>query len=766
MKFHGFLVTITLVIILTTLVYGQYEVDLSSDVPANYQSTGVIPTRMIESSGIIRGGMEITAQGILKVPIVFVRFAGDNAISPGGLWSDPNVLPTQFANLLDQSIPIGNIYTNNNLSKYYDLFSGGNGLGVAGEFQVIGDVFYVTVSKSYNQYSTDGEIAEEVINILDGLIDFRQYDNWRFKVNNEFYNHQYVPFNPKTGTSADGKLDCMVIFSRLGTKTPNDDVGGIASLGGIGTLIKDGITINNRCGVTGFNAHKRWPENIMAIISHELGHYQFGMIGGNDGSHFDGRYLTDTSYNYGNLHSFSLMTRYGCHHFNAYEKYRLGWLDPQIITSNMSYVELNETFLGSNNNSILIPVRYDNDGKLKEFFLLENYHSTDAYSSANPFLITQLFGNEHVFTKGVLAYHIAEENFTYPTMSDVDMECADGKWDWQVIQGGSTPLDRLDDLIDRVEPNENDGQDERDYIRAMAGNQYYNNYMALTPSTTYEIEKKKQRRYSTNDQLGDMDDFFNLGYNTVFTNWSNPSTRKRDNTQSEVGFEIVGYNNRTKKFILSVATNASGIIALSPSKPQNLTISKSGSNHPLLNWPANGESDLARYNVYKKTTSAQGWNLYISVTTNSYEDVNETYLASGGIGYEHPVYYYVTAFDTQSKESNPSKEVTTLVKGALLEKEGIDALISKVPVEFGLFQNHPNPFNPETVIRFTLPEAGFAKGVVYDILGREVSILLDGETPAGQHHLKFNAEGLGSGVYFFRLNAGKYSATIKMTLNK
>ncbi|MBK8662797.1 MAG: T9SS type A sorting domain-containing protein [Ignavibacteriales bacterium] len=89
-----------------------------------------------------------------------------------------------------------------------------------------------------------------------------------------------------------------------------------------------------------------------------------------------------------------------------------------------------------------------------------------------------------------------------------------------------------------------------------------------------------------------------------------------------------------------------------------------------------------------------------------------------------------------------------------------------MPIEFGLFQNHPNPFNPETVIRFSLPVSGYAKGTVYDILGREVAILLDGETSAGRHQPKFNAEGLGSGVYFFRLSAGKYSATIKMTVNK
>ena len=473
---------------------------------------------------------------------------------------------------------------------------------------------------------------------------------------------------------------------------------------------------------------------------------------------------TIDNHNMGNLHDFSLMTTYDGHHFNAFEMYRLGWLDPQVVNSNMSYLELNETFSGGNNNAVLIPVRYDIDGKLKEYFLLENYHTTNSHVGANPFLTNNLFN--HIFSKGVIVYHINDENFDYPTMTKIDMECADGKWDWQVIQGGSTPLDRLDDLIDRVVPNENDGQDERDLIRAMAGNQYYNNYLALTPGTTSDIEKKKQRRYSSDDQLGDMDDFFNLNHNTVFTKWSNPSTRKLDNTQADVGFEIVGYDNTTKKFILSVATNASGVIALSPSKPQNLLISKSKSNHPLLYWPANGETDLAGYKVYKKTTSTQGWNYYTSVTTNSYEDLNETYLVSGGIGYDHPVYYFVTAFDTQSKESNPSKEASTLVKGAVLEKEGIDAAISKVPIEFGLFQNHPNPFNPETVIRFALPVSGYAKGTVYDILGREVAILLDGETSAGRHQLKFNAEGLGSGVYFFRLSTGKYSATIKMTVNK
>lgn len=86
------------------------------------------------------------------------------------------------------------------------------------------------------------------------------------------------------------------------------------------------------------------------------------------------------------------------------------------------------------------------------------------------------------------------------------------------------------------------------------------------------------------------------------------------------------------------------------------------------------------------------------------------------------------------------------------------------PHEFTLSQNYPNPFNPETVIRFVLPVSGYAKGVVYDLLGREVLTLIDGATNAGAHEVKFNASGLPSGIYIFRLQADNHSATIKMVL--
>jgi len=88
------------------------------------------------------------------------------------------------------------------------------------------------------------------------------------------------------------------------------------------------------------------------------------------------------------------------------------------------------------------------------------------------------------------------------------------------------------------------------------------------------------------------------------------------------------------------------------------------------------------------------------------------------------------------------------------------------PDKIELRQNYPNPFNPVTVVRFSLPVGGYVKGVVYDILGREVATLLDGETAAGEHELRFDATGLNSGVYIFRLESMAHSAVIKMIVEK
>jgi hypothetical protein len=77
-----------------------------------------------------------------------------------------------------------------------------------------------------------------------------------------------------------------------------------------------------------------------------------------------------------------------------------------------------------------------------------------------------------------------------------------------------------------------------------------------------------------------------------------------------------------------------------------------------------------------------------------------------------------------------------------------------VPQEFELSQNYPNPFSGVTEIRFALPEAEFVTLSVYDLTGREVAKLVDGEVSAGYHVATFDARALATGVYFYRLQAG------------
>ena len=91
-------------------------------------------------------------------------------------------------------------------------------------------------------------------------------------------------------------------------------------------------------------------------------------------------------------------------------------------------------------------------------------------------------------------------------------------------------------------------------------------------------------------------------------------------------------------------------------------------------------------------------------------------------------------------------------------------LESELPKNFHLDQNYPNPFNPKTTITYTLPENSRVLLKVYDVLGQVVGILVDGDEKAGNKFMNFDARNLPSGVYYYRLTAGKFSEIKKMLL--
>ncbi len=89
-----------------------------------------------------------------------------------------------------------------------------------------------------------------------------------------------------------------------------------------------------------------------------------------------------------------------------------------------------------------------------------------------------------------------------------------------------------------------------------------------------------------------------------------------------------------------------------------------------------------------------------------------------------------------------------------------------LPFEYSLYQNYPNPFNASTIIRYSLPSESNVTISIYNLLGRRIETLMQGEQPAGYHQITWDASDHSSGMYFYRIQAGDYAETRKMVLLK
>jgi cytochrome c peroxidase len=120
---------------------------------------------------------------------------------------------------------------------------------------------------------------------------------------------------------------------------------------------------------------------------------------------------------------------------------------------------------------------------------------------------------------------------------------------------------------------------------------------------------------------------------------------------------------------------------------------------------------------------------------------------------------------TSAEEDAIVAFLKTLSDGYPIAGPGKESMIaSSTPTTFVLSQNTPNPFNPSTRIRFVVPGSGFVSLKVFDVLGREVSTLVNENLEAGSYERTFDGTGLASGVYFYKLQSGELTSTKKLLL--
>ncbi|RJP62696.1 MAG: T9SS C-terminal target domain-containing protein [Ignavibacteriales bacterium] len=200
---------------------------------------------------------------------------------------------------------------------------------------------------------------------------------------------------------------------------------------------------------------------------------------------------------------------------------------------------------------------------------------------------------------------------------------------------------------------------------------------------------------------------------------------------------------------------------------RNLIISGTGgiNNYVKLTWSDHPNDYVTQYHIYryyKRPDGTVSTPVHIATRnrgTLTYTDIEYKYNPSGG---DYILYYDVKAYYSLEGTISPAAYVST--------KGDQSGTASKIGLGEGItyydIANYPNPYNPQTTIRFQLPQEGFVTIKVYNALGEEIKTLLNEEKEYGMYELKFDGSDLPSGMYIYTIKVNEYYASKKMLLVK
>jgi hypothetical protein len=257
----------------------------------------------------------------------------------------------------------------------------------------------------------------------------------------------------------------------------------------------------------------------------------------------------------------------------------------------------------------------------------------------------------------------------------------------------------------------------------------------ITVAVTYDAGATSTPIYTQVDATG------NVGPIVISGTFTTPSSGS-SNTQIEITFNGNSFNND------NIYWDNLCFSYIVPVELTSFTAVSNGADVEL-NWTTATE------------TNNQGFEIERMVTGGSFENVG--YVAGFGTTTEPKAYSFV---DSKLETGNYTYRLKQIdFDGTFTYSNELNADV-EIPLEYALEQNYPNPFNPSTTIKYSIPEEGFVKLAVYNMLGEEVVTIVNANQKAGRYEVNFNATGLASGVYVYRIEAANFVSAKKLMLMK
>jgi M6 family metalloprotease-like protein len=686
------------------------------------------------------GGYILPSEGTVNVFIVFVQFPDDNYDTSNPYWVKGQA-PENMNSWVNQTWSSNPIQ--GSMTHYFNEMSF-NKLKFTGK--TVSVITPQTRQWYLNNNKRRGDIHKEVIQQLDQTWNFAEFDNWDLLAP---YEHDNNP---------DEIVEMIImVWRNIGKDYPENHQDSIYqklnmqySYGDLGGPQYE-FTVDNgaRTIKTGF-----WPsgstpggsgvtitdfllkKNLVTPI-HEFAHY---LLGGNE-------YHVGYGF-WGMLEAWGKKSKVA----NSFERYRLGWINVNEVNNTPNQTISNATL--SDYVTTGVSYKLNINPATHEYFFIENHQKLSYWEQVHNF---GTYGNPHVFGTIENGLYVLRQDGYFG--SNVQIIPADGRFGWTVNQRIANPYGSNPALLPVFK---NLGADRVNGYHDLNLIPWTWNGINQTPHAIHFTENSNGQPVEDIRYPGDGKDAFRQSHNEIFSPWSNPNSHKANRTATPFGFKINNLINDvyTIDIYVNTALNAP------PSKPQDFTVSiynTGGNAHPKLNWQLNVEPDVnSATQAYLIERSINGGAYTQIATVNGSTSEFIDYGVSYAGGGPNTASYKIRAKDTQGLTSLFT-DVKSVPWGDAWK---IAAEQEVVITEYGLQQNYPNPFNPVTQINYQVKANGFVELKVYDILGNEITALVNEVKSEGYYSVQFDAGNLPSGVYIYSLRVNDFIQNQKMTLMK